>query len=746
MKIAIYRLRYTLITINRRDNGKKILLLVISVFLVNIITTINVGAYSSPYFASRVNDSIPLGFQALQVRAKNGDIYVSSYSDCFIHKITGNSSYAYAGIQGFCGYSPDGSVASQRTLQGPSSIDIGPDGTLYIAESAQHHVRAVSPNGILTTIAGNGMHSSAINGPLTDAPDAKLTMFDNPTYVKVGPDGAIYILDGSIVRRVLPDGSTDHVAGNFEYTSEFVEGGLATAHKTPCFAGTESVNGGSPCSLDFDAEGNLLMKTADGLYIVNRNDNTIHTVYSYNSSQTDSLEDTPLASSSLRTNILTVDNNGEIWTFGGTSSTGIAIRHFSLNEGVVKTAAGGGNTDYPPVAGSGIAPIDGANLKLSSVRSISVDNDHIYFISKSVDSYGLERYYIGRLSSSQDTTPPTISAIISPTPRETGWYNSPIDLSWNITDNESPIASSNGCEPVTITVTTTELCTATSGGGTSSQSATVRIDTARPLLIQPNWNQNPKPTTGLATLSVTAQDDASGIQKAEYFIGNDPGEGNGAAMSIASSSNGGKNVTLSAVFGTDFTTGVYKISVRTQDNAGNWSQVVVDYLVVYDPTGPSMTGRGNVVPILSSSDSLPGLIDSNQADPVKYGLSIKYGTNGQISSRSDLQVSYQTGTNCGKVTAVNCHSLSLNADSMSWFFTEGQNNSTGVFQGMGSLIVDGQTSSVIFRVKGIDGSRTVQASDQIGIDIYSASANPNYDSPIYTIHLKNISKGSIKIT
>jgi hypothetical protein len=276
----------------------------------------------------------------------------------------------------------------------------------------------------------------------------------------------------------------------------------------------------------------------------------------------------------------------------------------------------------------------------------------------------------------------------------------------------------------------------------------VPSDNTPPVTGSFTWSQNPKPTTATTTLTVPATDDSSGIQKAEYFIGdNDPGQGNGATMQLSNVQNGGLSADVTTTFGTDFPTGVYKISIRAQDTAGNWSDPVSDYLVVYDSAGPKMTGKRTIVPSLGNGDILPGLTSNSQTDKAQFGFSVKYNNQGQINGNSDLQFSYSTGTHCNNPNnAVNCHALSLNATGISWLTTQGTNNSTGIFQGTAALNVDGQASTVLFRVTGVDGERlSATANDQFQIAIYNSGSNPNTDAPLYRVNSADIARGNIKI-
>ncbi len=266
-------------------------------------------------------------------------------------------------------------------------------------------------------------------------------------------------------------------------------------------------------------------------------------------------------------------------------------------------------------------------------------------------------------------------------------------------------------------------------------------DSSPPTLGLPLWSANPKSISQIATLTVGVVDTGSGIAGGEYFLGDtDPGQGNGAMMSLNGSN-------LTSTFGTDFPTGVYRVNIRAKDIAGNWSDIISDFLVVYNPDGPRMTGKKAIVPSLGNGDVLPGLISGSQTDKASFGFNVKYGNQGQIHPSSDLQLSYSTGTKCNKpAQAQNCHTTTLNATSIAWLTTQDTNNSTGIFQGTANLNVDGAASTVIFRVTGRDGARfSPTANDQFQIKIYAQGADPNTATPVYRINLVDIEKGSVKI-
>jgi hypothetical protein len=117
-----------------------------------------------------------------------------------------------------------------------------------------------------------------------------------------------------------------------------------------------------------------------------------------------------------------------------------------------------------------------------------------------------------------DTTPPEIAPDVQPPPNGAGWNNSPVTVTWTVTDSLSEITDSTGCDPATRSTNTpvpgvTYTCTATSRGGTASASAVVKLDQVAPTLTgapttTPNangWYNAP------VTIDWTCDDALSGV-------------------------------------------------------------------------------------------------------------------------------------------------------------------------------------------------------------------------------------------
>ena len=114
--------------------------------------------------------------------------------------------------------------------------------------------------------------------------------------------------------------------------------------------------------------------------------------------------------------------------------------------------------------------------------------------------------------SPSDKTPPIITPIVTGTSGNNGWYVSDVAVAWNVTDGQSPIQSTSGCGSVSVSSDTpgmTFTCTATSAGGTASNSFTVKRDTAPPKIAcgSPDglWHASD------VSIACTANDGVSGL-------------------------------------------------------------------------------------------------------------------------------------------------------------------------------------------------------------------------------------------
>lgn len=115
------------------------------------------------------------------------------------------------------GFSGDDGPATKAQLYSPLSVAVDKKGNLYIADLYNHRIRKVNPEGTITTVAGNGaLDSLKESGFSGDGGPATQTQLNYPTSVVVDPDGTLFIADfgNDRIRKVTVDGIISTVAGN----------------------------------------------------------------------------------------------------------------------------------------------------------------------------------------------------------------------------------------------------------------------------------------------------------------------------------------------------------------------------------------------------------------------------------------------------------------------------------------------------------------------------------------------------
>ena len=118
-----------------------------------------------------------------------------------------------------------------------------------------------------------------------------------------------------------------------------------------------------------------------------------------------------------------------------------------------------------------------------------------------------------------DPSAPVVTPHVAGTEGDNGWYTSDVTVSWTVSDGESAITSTTGCDTTVVikdTSGTTFTCSATSQGGTSSESVTIKRDTVAPSVsvvldraaAASGWFNS---ATGAPTAVVTCDDETSGL-------------------------------------------------------------------------------------------------------------------------------------------------------------------------------------------------------------------------------------------
>ena len=164
-----------------------------------------------------------------------GNLYIADLNDNIIRKVDIAGIITTVAGSGEQGYSGDGGAATDAQLDSPAGVAIDKYGNLFIADTHNQRIREVA-GGNITTVAGTG-----VAGFSGDGGSAVSAMLNQPTALAVGPDGSLYVADtdNHRIRKILfgSNGTTiTTVAGDGE---QFFSGDGSTA----TLAGLDSPNG-----------------------------------------------------------------------------------------------------------------------------------------------------------------------------------------------------------------------------------------------------------------------------------------------------------------------------------------------------------------------------------------------------------------------------------------------------------------------------------------------------------------------
>ena len=169
----------------------------------------------------------------------SGNLYLADQNNQRIRKVAANGVIATVAGNGTAGYSGDGGAATNASLNYPTAAVVDAFGNLYIADTYNNRIRKVAANGVIATVAGNGV--SGYSGDGGAATSARLA---NPAGLAVDAWGNLYIADqfNLRIRKVDTNGIITTVAGNG--SAAFSGDGGAAVNAGLYYPAAVAVNGG----------------------------------------------------------------------------------------------------------------------------------------------------------------------------------------------------------------------------------------------------------------------------------------------------------------------------------------------------------------------------------------------------------------------------------------------------------------------------------------------------------------------
>jgi hypothetical protein len=137
-----------------------------------------------------------------------GTVYVADTNNFTIRKITATGAVTtFAGTAGTLG-STDGTGPAAR-FSVPAGVAVDSAGTVYVADTNNQTIRKITATGAVTTVAGTAGSPGSTDGT---GPAAR---FNGPVSVAIGSDSTIYVADASnhIIRMITAAGSVTTLAG-----------------------------------------------------------------------------------------------------------------------------------------------------------------------------------------------------------------------------------------------------------------------------------------------------------------------------------------------------------------------------------------------------------------------------------------------------------------------------------------------------------------------------------------------------
>lgn len=240
-------------------------------------------------------------------------------------------------------------VGSNARFFYPSGICIDQLGNVYVTDSGNHMIRKITPEGVVTDVAGSVGNFGSDNGIGDQA------KFGNPEGLAVDSAGNIYVADSGnhVIRKITP---------NYEVTTF---AGIANQRGNEDGNRTDEAKFNSPHSISIDDANNLYV-TDNGNYAIRKiSTDGLVTTLAGGSDISDLKDGEGTSARFISPKGIAIDKSGNLYV-----ADNFAIRKVT-KEGIVSTLVGGFNESV----------YKGGNLpgKILDAKAIVLYGDRLYF-------------------------------------------------------------------------------------------------------------------------------------------------------------------------------------------------------------------------------------------------------------------------------------------------------------------------------------------------------------------------------
>jgi uncharacterized protein (TIGR03437 family) len=375
----------------------------------------------SPALNAQLSSPVGLAVDA------NGVLYIADAGNNRIRRMDANGIITTVAGSGMAGFSGDDGPAVSAQLSAPAGVAVDTNGNLFIADTGNHRVRKVTPDGLITTVAGNG--AAAFAGDGGQAVSAQLSA----AAIALDGNGILYIADADNlrIRKVTTDGVISTIAAasfgtpflNFHQITVDHVGDVYVADTgnsviREIVSGTNAVstvagNGANgyfgdgsaatvaalafPRGVAFDSAGDMLIADTGNyrIRLVAENNNHMSTVAGTGKASYSGDGRAPTIAQFFEPKGLAVDGQGNLYI----ADTG-NNRVRKIANGTVTTVAGNGAAGY---SGDGAAP---TNASLSDPEGVAVTSPGALFVADTGNYRvrALDQFSINTVAGNGDST------------------------------------------------------------------------------------------------------------------------------------------------------------------------------------------------------------------------------------------------------------------------------------------------------------------------------------------------------